>query len=92
MQRLNENLIDVLLPAMNLEERHKMTSALMLEMNAFISIDLAEKITTLDKSTQYRERKDGNFPPLVAITSQGRRKAYRLCDLKDWMDKQKYVE
>lgn len=85
-------MIDVLLPAMNPEERHKMMSALMIEMNAFISIDFAEKITSLDKSTQYRERKDGNFPPLVAITSQGRRKAYRLRDLKDWMDKQKYVK
>lgn len=90
MHTLKENMADILLPAMNPEERHKMMSALLIDMNAFVSIELAEKITTLDKTTQYRERKAGNFPPLISITSQGRRKAYRIRDLKEWMDKQAY--
>jgi len=92
MHSLKENMADILLPAMNPKERHKMMSALLMDMNAFISIELAEKITTLDKTTQYRERKEGHFPKLVSITSQGRRKAYRIRDLKEWMDKQAYSE
>ena len=61
-------------------------AALMIKLNAFVSIAAAEKITTLDKITQYRERSKGNFPKPVSITSLGRRKAYRLNDLQKWLD------
>lgn len=92
MHTVKENKGDVLLPELKENERYKVISALLLDMNAFVSIDLAEKMTSLDKSTQYRERKEGNFPQLVSITSQGRRKAYRIRDLKHWIDQQNYAE
>ena len=60
-------------------------ASLMLEMNAFVSIDTAEKITTLDKTTQYRERIKGRFPRLHVITARGRRKAYHIQDLLEWI-------
>ena len=47
---------------------------------------MAEIITTLDKTTQYRERMKGRFPKLIPLTSQGRRKGYRLQDLRQWME------
>lgn len=57
---------------------------LMLKMNAFVSIEAAEKLTTLDKTTQYRERIKGRFPKPVNITHLGRRKGYRIQDLLEW--------
>jgi len=92
MHQLKANLADILLPAIQPEERHMLLANLLIQLNAFISIELAEEITTLDKTTQYRERKEGHFPKLVSITSQGRRKAYRIRDLKEWMDRQAYSE
>lgn len=62
------------------------TEDLMIKLNAFISIEMAERITTLDKTTQYRERVKGRFPPLTPITSLGRRKGYRIQELKKWLD------
>ena len=59
---------------------------LLIDTNPFISIDMAEIITTLDKTTQYRERMKGRFPKLIPLTSQGRRKGYRLQDLRQWME------
>lgn len=64
----------------------KLIAELMLKMNAFVSIEAAEKITTLDKTTQYRERVKGRFPKPVTITHLGRRKAYRIQDLVKWSD------
>lgn len=59
---------------------------LMIKLNAFVSIEAAEKITTLDKTTQYRERIKGRFPKPVCITHLGRRKGYRIQDLAKWSE------
>ncbi len=59
---------------------------LMIKMNGFVSIEAAETITTLDKTTQYRERRKGKFPTPIEITSSGRRKAYRINDLMEWIN------
>ncbi len=67
------------------DEEVKVVAALMESMNAFVSIQTAEIITTLDKTTQYRYRMDGRFPELIILNHHGRRKAYRLQDLKNWM-------
>lgn len=65
---------------------NKPLSDLWFKLNGFVSIEAAEAITTLDKTTQYRERLRGRFPKLISLTSQGRRKAYRIQDLKAWLD------
>lgn len=67
------------------DEEAEVVAHLLLKMNAFVSIKTAEIATTLDKTTQYRERKEGRFPKLVSLTHHGRRKAYRINDLKDWL-------
>lgn len=59
------------------------------KLNGFITIEGAEAITTLDKTTQYRERLLGRFPKLVPLTSKGRRKGYRVQDLQKWMQNPK---
>ena len=64
------------------EEEPKVVAELLLRMNAFASIKTAEIATTLDKITQYRERKAGRFPKLHSITYLGQRKAYKIQDLK----------
>ncbi len=58
---------------------------LLMKLDGFVSIELAEKLTTLDKTTQYRERNKGKFPQLVTISSMGRRKGYRIQDLHEWI-------
>lgn len=63
----------------------KVIASLLIQMNGFLSIEDAEHLTTLDKTTQYRERKKGRFPTPVEITGSGRRKAYRIKDLIDWL-------
>lgn len=68
------------------EEEAEVVAHLLLKMNAFVSIKTAEIATTLDKATQYRERKEGHFPKLVSLTRHGRRKAYRIQDLKNWLE------
>ncbi len=73
------------------EEEPKVVAALMENMNAFVSIRTVEIMTTLDKMTQYRERKEGRFPQLTPLTHHGKRKAYRINDLKDYLnDPQNY--
>ena len=67
------------------DEEAEVVAHLLLKMNAFVSIKTAEIATTLDKATQYRERNEGRFPPLVSLTHNGRRKAYRINDLKKWL-------
>lgn len=75
-------------------QEHQLTSLelspnladLMLKMNAFVSIKDAEILTTLDKTTQYRLRVKGRFPPLVTLVNQGRRKCYRINDLLAWIE------
>ena len=67
-------------------EEIKVVARLLLDMNAFASIKTAELATTLDKATQYRERKEGRFPKLHCLTHHGRRKAYKIKDLKSWLD------
>ena len=70
-----------------LEHRNDALMAeLMIKMNAFVSIEAAEKLTTLDKTTQYRERVKGRFPKPVTITHLGRRKGYRIQDLVKWSE------
>ena len=59
---------------------------LLLETNAFVSIKTAEILTTLDKTTQYRERKEGRFPKLHSLTLHGRRKAYKIQELLNWIE------
>lgn len=68
------------------DEEAEVVAQLLLKMNAFVSIKTAEIATTLDKTTQYRERKEGRFPKLVSLTHHGRRKAYRIQSLKDWLE------
>ncbi|MEQ8627092.1 hypothetical protein [Ekhidna sp.] len=63
-----------------------LVAELMLKMNAFVSIETAEKLTTLDKTTQYRERIKGRFPKPETITHLGRRKGYRIQDLIKWSE------
>ncbi len=73
------------------DEEPKIIAALMENMNAFLSIKSVEFMTTLDKTTQYRERKEGRFPKLHSLTHHGRRKAYRINDLKEYLiDPQNY--
>ncbi len=67
------------------EQEDRVVAQLLLQMNAFASIKTVELATTLDKTTQYRMRKIGQFPKLYAITKGGQRKAYRLQDLKNWL-------
>lgn len=81
MHHLNETLI----PEIQGEEYHKLMAAILVDLNAFVSIEDAKILTTLDKTTQYRLRKSGQFPALVQITPQGRRKGYRMKDLKSWL-------
>ncbi|GAB5527496.1 MAG: hypothetical protein Roseis2KO_53680 [Roseivirga sp.] len=85
MHPFKENLYDTLIPNIQPKERHQLLSALLIDLNAFVSIEDAEVITTLDKTTQYRLRKQGHFPSLIQITPQGRRKGYRMKDLKKWL-------
>jgi len=68
------------------DEEPKVIAKLLLEINAFVSIKTAELATTLDKTTQYRERKLGRFPKLHSLTHHGRRKAYKIQDLKTWLE------
>jgi len=68
------------------DEEPKVIAHLLIEMNAFASIKTAELATTLDKTTQYRERIAGRFPKLYSLTHHGRRKAYKLQDLKTWLE------
>ena len=81
MKTTNNN--DVIL--IDPDEERKIVIGLLLEMNAFASIKTAEIATTLDKTTQYRERKAGRFPKLHSLTKHGRRKAYRINDLKEYL-------
>ncbi len=83
MQKTIENNSVILIDP---DEEPKVVAHLLLEMNAFVSIKTAEIATTLDKTTQYRERMKGKFPNLVPLTEQGRRKAYRIQDLKNWLE------
>lgn len=71
---------------MTLTKKNEIIVGLLLEMNAFASIKTAEIATTLDKTTQYRERKAGRFPKLHSLTLHGRRKAYKIQDLKNWLE------
>tara|TARA_Y100001949_G_C15708537_1_gene209893 strand:- start:134 stop:418 length:285 start_codon:yes stop_codon:yes gene_type:complete len=64
----------------------KLIAEIMIRTNAFVSIEATEKITTLDKTTQYRERIKGRFPKPEPITRLGRRKGYRIQDLIKWID------
>ncbi len=68
------------------DQETEIVAQLLLKMNAFVSIKTVEIVTTLDKTTQYRERLAGRFPKLHPLTSQGRRKAYKLQDLIEWME------
>ena len=68
------------------DEEAEVVAHLLLKMNAFISIKTAEIATTLDKMTQYRERKEGRFPKLVSLTHHGRRKAYRINDIRAYLE------
>lgn len=63
-----------------------MIAALLIQMNGFLSIEDAGFLTTLDETTQYRERKKGNFPNPIEITGSGRRNAYRVTDIIKWLD------
>ena len=68
------------------DEETKVVTQLLIDMNAFISIKTTEIATTLNKTTQYRERKAGRFPKLHSITALGQRKAYRIQDVKRWLE------
>ena len=68
------------------DQEDKGVAELLMKMNAFVSIRTAEIATTLDKVTQYRMRKAGKFPKLHSITFHGQRKAYKIQDLKNWLE------
>jgi len=68
------------------DQETKVVTQLLIDMNAFISIKTTEIATTLDKTTQYRERKAGRFPKLHSITALGQRKAYKIQDVKQWLE------
>jgi hypothetical protein len=68
------------------DQEKEIVIGLLIETNAFVSIKTAEILTTLDKTTQYRERKEGRFPNLCSLTHHGRRKAYRVQDLINWLE------
>ena len=59
---------------------------LILTTNAYASIKTAEILTTLNKTTQYRLRKEKRFPKLHSITHLGQRKAYKIQDLMAWLN------
>lgn len=82
MKTINNNGVILVDP----DEEKEIVIGLMLETNAFVSIKTAEILTTLDKTTQYRERREGRFPKLVSLTHHGRRKAYRVQDLINWLE------
>ena len=73
-------------PFIDDDQETKVTAKLLLECNAFVSIKTVEVMTTLDKITQYRMRKLDQFPKLISLTPQGRRKAYRLKDIQNWLE------
>ena len=68
------------------DQETEVIAQLLLQMNAFASIKTAKLATTLDKTTQYRYRMEEKFPELFTLNHHGRRKAYRLQDLKNWLD------
>ena len=68
------------------DEEAKVVAELLLSMNAFVSIKTAEIATTLDKVTQYRMRKEKRFPQLYRLNHHGYRKAYKIQDLKNWLE------
>lgn len=69
------------------DEEPEVIAALLIRSNTFVSIRTAELFTTLDKTTQYRERVAGRFPKLYCLTPKGRRKAYKLQELLEWLNK-----
>lgn len=85
-KQFNENNRDITFPMIDEKTDEAVIAALMIKLNAFVSIGIAKRLTTLDKTTQYRERTKGKFPKLITLTSQGRRKGYRIQDLKKWLD------
>ncbi|WP_303316867.1 hypothetical protein Q4Q34_08665 [Flavivirga abyssicola] len=82
MKTINNNGVVLIDP----DQEKEVVIGLLLEINAFASIKMAELATTLDKTTQYRERKAGRFPKLHPLTHHGRRKAYKIQDLKTWLE------
>ena len=68
------------------DQEPQIVVALLMKSNAYISIETAEIFTTLDKTTQYRERRAGRFPKLYPLTKYGRRKAYKIQELLDWLE------
>lgn len=68
------------------DQEPEVVAALLIKSNAYISINTAEIFTTLDKTTQYRERVAGRFPKLHPLTPQGRRKGYKIQELLDWLE------
>lgn len=68
------------------DEEAEVVAHLLLKMNVFMSIKTVELATTLDKTTQFRERKAGRFPKLQRLTKTGRRKAYRINDIRAYLE------
>lgn len=68
------------------DEEAEVVANLLIRMNAFVSIKTAEIATTLDGTTQALERMEGKFPKLVHLTSDGNHRAYRIHDLRKWLD------
>lgn len=68
------------------DEEAEVVAHLMLKMNALLSIKTVQLATTLSEAQQYRERTNGHFPEPVPITHHGRRKAYRINDIKNWLE------
>ncbi len=82
LKTINNNSVVLIDP----DQETEVIAQLLLQMNAFASIKTAELATTLDKNTQYRMRKEGQFPNLISLNHHERRKAYRLKDLKNWLE------
>jgi predicted DNA-binding transcriptional regulator AlpA len=86
MNDMTDNNRDVTFPYLDEKTDEMVIAKLMIAMDAFCSVWVAEQLTSLDKSTQYRQRTKGQFPLLKKLTPEGRRKGYKLQDLKKWLD------
>ncbi|GAB1856119.1 hypothetical protein MHTCC0001_09540 [Flavobacteriaceae bacterium MHTCC 0001] len=68
------------------DQEKEIVIGLLLEINGFASIETAEVLTTLNKTIQNRESKAGRFPKLYSLTHNGSKKAYKIKDLRNWIE------
>ena len=79
---------DIAFPYIDEKTDEMVIASLMIKLNAFVSIETVEKLTGLSRATQYRKRKNGDFPSLVRLSPNGNHKAYRIRDIQKWLKSQ----